>query len=385
MLMRARIMIIRHLATSLTAACAMIGCGDEQPAEKADSQVLEAVATAQSEPAAEFSGITGIGVDSRGNIYAGDRLSELLVLDGSGKLIRRLGGLGGGPGEFQGIGAVHLLSNDSLFVYDPAAQRATVYAPYTDRVAYTIRFPMPDFSFPLDVQPMRNGVLSAHFRRINGDVPITGQRRDDLIRHLNRDGSIRRDTVLVVPEPDVLEVRTKQNLGYYLPRFGRQTLVRWGPDGRIYSLWTDSLRVSIHDQTGRARGGFTARLSSPRLALTDATIDSAARLGSGPGIGVRTLSEAFRARWQTWPMVEDMLVDDQSRVWIMPVTHAPFADWLAFRTDGTQLAALRLPRAVHPRLIRGDRLYAVSKDSLDVESLVVYRLTPTSTPTPGRP
>ena len=100
------------------------------------------------------------------------------------------------------------------------------------------------------------------------------------------------------------------------------------------------------------------------------------------GLPKRALSEAFRARWQTWPLVQDMLVDDQSRVWLMPVTHTPKVSWTAFDTRGRQLARVQLPRSVWPRLIRGDRLYAVSRDSLDVESLAVYRLTPSSNRTP---
>ena len=94
----------------------------------------------------------------------------------------------------------------------------------------------------------------------------------------------------------------------------------------------------------------------------------------------RTFTQAFRSRWQTWPLVQDMLVDDQSRVWIQPVTQGADASWLAFDSGGAQVAALTLPRGVRPRLIRGNRMYGISKDSLDVESVVVYRLEPSPTP-----
>jgi hypothetical protein len=366
------------LVPALLAACSRAPQKEEAPV-----QALEPVEAARSASAVEFSEITDVGVDSHGRIYAGDRLGEIVVLDAAGRLVHRFGKMGGGPGEFQSIGTVHLLDGDSLYIYDGSAQRATVYIPNSDRVAYTIRMPQPARSFPMDVEPTRGGALIAHFRRINGDVPGARQQQNDVIRLLNRDGSAGHD-VLAVPEPEILEVRGEQTNGFFLPAFARQSLVRWGPDGRIYSLWTDSARVNIHDPTGRSRGGFTARLSTPRIPLSDATIDSIAQRNSG-SIPSRAISEAFRARWKTWPLVENMLVDDRSRVWIMPVTQGPLADWLAFDAHGTQLAALRLPRTVHPRLIRGDRLYAVSRDSLDVESLVVYRLTPSSTPAVERP
>jgi hypothetical protein len=359
----------------------LAACSRAPQHEEIRVQALEAAEAARSASAVEFSEITDVGVDSRGRIYAGDRLGEIVVLDAAGKLVRRFGRVGAGPGEFQGIGTVHLLPGDSLYVYDGAAQRATIYHPDSDRVAYTIRLPQPTLSFPMDVEPTRGGALIAHFRRVNGDFPGAGQQQNDVIRLLNRDGSAGHD-VLAVPEPEILEVRGEQTSGFFFPAFARQSLVRWGADGRIYSVWTDSARVHIHGTDGRPRGSFTARLATPRIPLDNATIDSIAQRNSG-SIPGRAIGEAFRARWKTWPLVENMLVDDRSRVWIMPVTQGPLADWLAFDARGRRLAAL--PRTVHPRLIRGDRLYAVSRDSLDVESLVVYRLTPSSTPAVERP
>jgi hypothetical protein len=128
-----------------------------------------------------------------------------------------------------------------------------------------------------------------------------------------------------------------------------------------------------------------ARIPSPRVPLADATIDSVWQMNADGGFDRRTFTQAFRSRWQTWPLIQDMLVDDQSRVWIQPVTQSPNADWLAFDSGGAQVAALTLPRGVRPRLIRGDRMYGVSKDSLDVESVVVYRLEPSPTPTREQP
>ncbi|HLM68438.1 MAG TPA: hypothetical protein VK358_12955 [Longimicrobium sp.] len=315
-------------------------------------------------------------------MYVGDLFGQVIVMREDGSLARRMGRNGAGPGEYQAIGTVHVLEDDSLYVYDGYALRATVYAPHSNRVAYTTRFPQPDYSYPVDVEPNQPGSLIAHFRRMNGTVPIAGQRRNDVVRVLGRDGSVLRDTVITVPEPEVVEVQSAVNHGFYLPEFARQTLVRWSPDGRIYSLWTDSTQVHVHDTSGRPRGSFTADLGVPRLPLSASTIDSVAQANAATGITSRTLSEAFRSRWQTWPLVQDMLVDDQSRIWILPVSHAPQVSWHAFDARGKQLARLQLPRTVRPRLIRGDRMYAVSRDSLDVETLVVYRLAPSSTRTP---
>jgi hypothetical protein len=377
------------IARRVLLACAVLilACGCQRASDQqADrSRSYEAVLQARSSEEIEFSQITDMDVDSRGQIYAGDGVGEIVVIHANGTLVRRFGRMGAGPGEFEAVSTLHLLPADSLYVFDGYGLRATVYLPQSERVAYTLRFPQPEFSYPLDVEPRRDGLLIGHFRRINGDVPIAGQRRDDVIRILDRDGSVRVDTALTVPEPEVLEIAGPTSRGFFLPGFARRSLVRWGPDGRLYSLWTDSARVSVHDARGRPQGGFTARLPYPRLPLTMATIDSIWKESASAGYSRRALTEAFRARWQTWPAVQDMLVDDASRIWIHPVTQTPDAKWLAFDARGTQLATLSLPRNVQPRLIRGDRLYGVGRDSLDVESVVVYRLTPSSTHTPEKP
>lgn len=366
----------------LTAAVALASCGRDTGTRPGNTQILDPVPVTQSAAGIEFSRITDVAVDSRGQIYAGDLYGHISVLNPDGTLARRFGRMGDGPGEFQSLGTLHVMEADSLYVYDGNVQRATVYAPNSDRVAYTLKLPQPDFSFPMEVEPYGTGTLIGHFRRLSGEVPGAGERKDDVIRLLNRDGSIGRDTVITVPEPAIVEIRTETTQGFYFPEFARQSLVRWGPDGLIYSLWTDSARVHVHDTTGRTRGSFIADLGAPRLALAAATVDSVAEANAQPGTPKRTLVDAFSGRWRTWPLVQDMMVDDQSRIWILPVTHAPQVSWIAFDARGRRLASLQLPRSVRPRLIRGDRLYAVSRDSLDVESLAVYRLQTSSTRTP---
>lgn len=348
-------------------------------------QVLTPTLVARSDSSVEFSRVTGIGVDSRDQIFAGDGLGEILVLDQNGKFRMRFGRMGGGPGEYQSLGGVYLTNADTLFVFDPVALRATIYAPSSNRVAYTVRLPEPNLSFPMEIAPLGTGTLIGHFRRINGDVPGSDQRRDDLIRILNGDGSIRDDSILTIPEPEVVEVKSAQGQGFFLPAFARHTLVRWDSQGRIYTVWTDSARVQVHGPDGRLMNAFDTDLGRDRLPVSDATIDSIAERSASQGLSRRMIAEAFRSRWKTWPLVEDMLVDDQSRIWIKPVTHDSVGDWFAFTPRGQRVASFRLPRSVTLRLIRGDRLYGVSKDSLDVESVVVYRLTPSSARTPERP
>lgn len=93
----------------------------------------------------ELAPVGVLPTDSRGRIYAvAADLAQIPVFSSKGALIKVLGKRGQGPGEFGVIGPVVVGDNDSLFVFDPALRRVTVFtAEY--RVARTFAIPLtPD-------------------------------------------------------------------------------------------------------------------------------------------------------------------------------------------------------------------------------------------------
>lgn len=90
--------------------------------------------------------------DSRGRVYlAGPYASQILVFDSRGRFVRRIGRLGGGPGEFNGVGSFHVGPGDSLFVLDNPQSRLSVFSPDFEFVR----------SIPLALAPeVENEVLS---------------------------------------------------------------------------------------------------------------------------------------------------------------------------------------------------------------------------------
>lgn len=79
--------------------------------------------------------------DSRGRVYlAGPHASQILVFDQQGRFVRRIGRLGGGPGEFNGIGSFHVGPGDSLFVFDNQQSRLSVF---TAEGAFVRSLPVP--------------------------------------------------------------------------------------------------------------------------------------------------------------------------------------------------------------------------------------------------
>ena len=111
--------------------------------------------------------------DSRGNWYATsntDGLKQVGVFDQDGRLKKVLGGLGEGPGEFTLINHIVVGAGDTLYVYDHAQLRRSVFDPDHEFVR-TERIP----AFMRDMVPLPSGrmIVNSTIRTANGvDWPL---------------------------------------------------------------------------------------------------------------------------------------------------------------------------------------------------------------------
>lgn len=371
-----------RLASAVTVLTMTAACGAADAADQAPPSFVHYVAqpVMASDSATELAYAGLVAVDSRGSTYVADE-GVILVLGPDGRVQRRVGRDGDGPGEFRSFGTIDVLPGDSLFVFDQQQQRITVFRPYSAEVAYTVRLDQAGFVFASGVRPIEGsrGFIGL-YRTAVGDVRGTELVRRDVIRVLNPDGSLRRDSVLTLPEPEYAELDAPDGHSYFWPPFARRGLVAFGRDGRIYSAWSDTARVTIHGADGRMRGRIDAQEEARPIPIPEQAVDSFASLMAPPpqprGPALRALQ-----RWRTWPVLESMLVDDASRVWLKLRTQdAAPGTWMAFRETGERVASVTLPPNAHPRLIRGDRVYAAVLDELDVPTLVVYQLVPSASP-----
>ncbi len=75
-------------------------------------------------------------------------------------------------------------------------------------------------------------------------------------------------------------------------------------------------------------------------------------------------------------------MDDDGHVWIErfeamrmgTAVQKPGNQWSVLRDDGLPVAVLRLPPLTRLEDVRGDEVVVVRRDSLDVQSVAVYRL-----------
>jgi hypothetical protein len=363
---------------------AAAACRERTPDVAHSFVAYTAVERARTDPAAALTWAYAMDVDRRGNLYVGDRWA-IRIFDPDGRALGSVGRQGRGPGEFDAIASVSLTPGDSLFVFDGGLRRVTVLEPGTWRAAYTVQVGRDQLLPPLRVRRVREGrALWAAFESayMLGGQTNPGPRGASIVaRLLNADGSGGGGPVLSVPERENLVFRDPDAVS---PNpFGRVTHLAFASRDRVVALWSDSLKFDVYSADGRHLQTVRPGYSPPRRPITAQERDSVvAELADElvPEALVRRALDEHGAT--TWPLVQEMVVDDQDRVWVgITGGRGEPHRWTAFDMNGARVAQVELPVNALLRLVRGSTAYVVELDDNDVPQVVIYDLKPTSTHT----
>ncbi|HET7232144.1 MAG TPA: hypothetical protein VFJ16_19210 [Longimicrobium sp.] len=340
-----------------------------------------AVERARSDSAAQLEWGYSLDVDSRGNIFVADP-TAFSIFSPDGRFLRHVGRPGAGPGEFDYLRTVNLLPGDSVYAFDAGNSRVTVFEPGTWRTAYTLQVGRDQLFAPRMVRPVLGGrAISARIEAAYGDYDgrTPNRRRLAVMRLLNADGSVRRDSVLAFAEREMLILHNPE--GVAPNPFGRTTNLAFVGDDRMITQWSDSLKFDIYSVDGRHLKTVRPEFSPPRRSITPGERDSVvAELGDAlvPAASVRRAIDEHGAT--TWPLAQGMVVDDQDRVWLgITGLRGEPTHWTAFDLEGRRVARVDLPANAALRLVRGNTAYTVAKDGDDVPRVVVYELRSSST------
>lgn len=320
-----------------------------------------------------FQQITGLDVDSRGRVYAGDWFAaRVAVLDSTGALLGTLGRRGLGPGEFRSSRGVQVLPGDSLLVYDPSAARVSVFAPGEARPAYVVNVGAAAGGVPyrLHRTPANDAFLAMFrpaFRSDDG-----GTRATERLRVLELDGRPRGEPIRAYPARGFLRVGDRNNFAVAPDPFGREGLYALGANHRVHYLWSDSLAVETLDLRGRRTGGFSVQYTPPRVQAADVE----AELVGMPPHMVRPFRSALADSLpERWPAARGLIADGEGRLWVCLQTPAGEPrEWAVFTDTGRYLGSVFLPRRTELHAVHGSFLYAVEKDADDVPHVVIYRM-----------
>lgn len=336
---------------------------------------------------ASFTMISGALQLPDGSIVVADgRAAEVRLFSATGVLEKRLGGRGGGPGEFQFPGPPTRLGGDTTFIVDFGQSRITLYQGAERLPEIRVTPPSPQMpAIPIGLVSTEVAVGQLLDFQQPKEVGSSIRSPFAVVRFKVTGGTL--DTVLVGRGADMYGVRFTEGahsgVGSMPVTFGNQS-VQAVVDRKLYLGETTEPQFRIADLIGPGRR--IVRWKGVAEAVTEEDrrrsfeFDSTL-MASSPGGDVMLRSsmfETFRTRRyaERMPLYTAILPTDNGEVWLEQFAR-PWRlarTYLVFDSTGAMIARVELPPDVRPFQVAGDRVIARWRDEDEIEYVRVYRI-----------
>ena len=361
-----------------------------------------------------FSQIGAVDVDRDGQIYVLEMQdAQIRVYSPDGRLIRRIGRRGDGPGEFRGGGPSFGVVGDTIWAVEGVTRRLTLFD-RAGRLLTAARF--TDVTVPWHVEGQAASVWPAVMQP--GGLFISLAAAPGTGRYLGSESHS--DTVIVPrvrfnpsgqvvdtigfyrdvqtrPPPEFVEAGRSR---YMLPRPPVGSLSRVTQNGRITVGWGVARSESggefeitwrdLADEISRTRT-YHYRPARFTEAMLDGFATSATRTGSAlvPAPGNEEMKAypgdaaagkaAIRSRMrfpEFQPAINAAHMGKDGSLWLRREdTGADTFRWVMIDPQGNPTGELHLPRNLRIVWSEAEMALAVWRDELDVPWLIRYRLT----------
>lgn len=347
-----------------------------------------------------FANVYSVNPAPHGGIYVYDgTLDALRQYDSAGTFVRQIGRKGAGPGEFEDPNGVAALPDGRLVVWDARHQRMNLYD--TSGTFVTSWRLSTNLFSPRALSVDTAGTIYALLMLDEFDPQHpTAPRRTGLVR-LAADGTTR-DTIPTptLPEPRTLSttMRSGSSFGVTMRPVPYVPQPDWGvsPLGYLVSTSADRYAILLH------RTGHPLRVERD---VPSVPVEPDEKENLTERITAQFHRNTPNWRWDgpeipdTKPPIRSVTLDAEGRVWVsrslpsVPLEADPDAEPAApnappparwrepqaydvFAPDGHFLGHLPVPRRTSLLYMHGDTVWASQRDSLDVPTVVRYRVEP---------
>jgi len=322
---------------------------------------------------ASFGDIRGIATNAKGWVFVLDfSTQDIRVFDAQGRHLKTVGRKGSGPGEFQNANGIARAPDGTLWLNDPANARFTAL---DSDGGYQSSFTVPatgyGFLWVGGVDPagrlfdeiyVRNeqGYRTA-LRRFSADR----QRVDTLSVPVCTDPS--RST------PQLYVIKSNNMEAHITVPFTAGPVTAIDPAGYAWCGMNDRYLIT-KTALGRDAPVAVVRQAAQPLPVTreDREKALAPTRKQFPGA---VLNESRIPRVK--PLIERLVVDDRSRLWVKRTTADGHTQFDVFGPDGKPVAVVDSPLHLDswaPLRIEGDRVYAIVRNEDDVPFVVRLRI-----------
>jgi len=334
------------------------------------------IGTLEGEAAYQFGAIASLAVDDHGRLYALDQQArEVRVFDEGGRHVETLGRPGSGPGELGMALPFVFVRRDSVLVVDAMNQRVTIFAGGDDATSFPLDFTK---GIPTAWSKDPSDRLIVQLRGM-GMPGMAAHEGGDPIVFIDEQGALG-DTVLLLPRGESFDMTGG------VPRmriFAPEPVWSMGEDGRIVSGKNSGYRLEVRDPDGTLRRVITRAFETQPITEGEqtrlrATLRSFMESQGAPPAAVSQLIDQMQFA-DSYPAFATLVAGPWGTTWVQrvrsvesldPGTFGPEAlgspDWDVFDEDGRYLGAVRTPDGFRPLVVRGDHLYGVGVDDMEV-------------------
>ena len=350
-----------------------------------------------------FGQITGIGVASDGRIVVLDQQSsELSVFNSDGVFQHAFGNPGNGPGELsEAVGPILMLPGDTLLVPDLLNLRINRYTIDGRNQGSFRRDVGEGLAIRWDVSDAGTAVAQLHA------LPTPGQPPDslDILVSIGSDG-FTLDTLFRIPSGKTASVTFDEELNTVFTVFAPEPVWALGSDGHVILGVNDEYSIGVYDREGRLELVVGLAYEQRPLEESDRHL-LREKIGEFlafqiprfqfeqivTGMKFAEFYPAYRRLWigpnaSIW--VQHVLtpadkIEEAKEVFDFGAQHpnvfvgnpriavgAP--DWDVFDAEGRFLGVVTLPSRFEPVEFKGNFIYGVLRDDLDVEYVMRLRI-----------
>jgi hypothetical protein len=356
-----------------------------------------------------FGGITEVEVGQTGTIYVFDRqVPALRMYDTAGRYIRLVGRKGGGPGEYEAANGLAVDRDGRIMLWDAGKASINVYTAsgepdtswsvpggggfYTNNAVYADTAGNTYIRTNIADPPKAANVPQSRVFGLTGLVKwnAAGEVVDSIAPPENS------------VEPAYIIAQNKGSTSRSSVPFATSFVWTFSPFGYFVSARTDRYAVTLSHPNGQVTR--VERDVEPIAVVGDERADAELIATTN----MRRTDPTWRWSGEpipsTKPFIRSILVAEDGRIWVSvsqpgePVpeeertvspstqtgdrSRMPDPKWRqplvydVFEPDGRYLGRIKAPAKTNFRAMRGDHVWAVARDSLDVEQIVRYRVTP---------
>ncbi len=348
------------------------------------------IGSIEGEPEYQFGQVGFIAVDSRDRIYVADAQAQnIRVFASSGEYEQTIGRPGAGPGELgPGLTFLVVASGDTLFVPDLTNRRVNLYAPDGSEAG---SFPIAlERGLPMVWRGTSTGIVACQIRPLS--LPNAPARDSmDAIVLYGTSGEVT-DTLFKFRSGGTL------NLGGQTPEinlYSPESVWDVTADGRLLYGVNNEYRISLYGRDGSLERVVSMPFELKPVAETDKRVvmEYLERAWTDAGVPPQALAQLRQIVHfgESFPAFSSILAGPRASIWVQHVQPASelseeeledynlleesgAPSWDVFDAQGRYLGVVTMPPKFAPRLIRGNQIYGVWRDELDVQYVTRLRI-----------